>query len=92
MSIESAHLLLITHNPATATYMIELACQVGQKDCYRLNRELVSVSKHIEPTLVYKDEICLTEKIEDLSEEQIYQMACLLNYNAYDFDLKGDMK
>lgn len=72
--------------------MIELACQVGQKDSFLLNGECLSVEKHIEPALYYKDGICLAENIDNLTKESIYQIACLLNYNVYDFNMKNDIK
>lgn len=34
----------------------------------------------------------MTEDIDDLDKEAIYQIACLLNYNIYDFNLKSDIK
>jgi hypothetical protein len=50
------------------------------------------VDKHIEPTLYYKDNVCLTEDIDQLSADSVYQIACLLNYNVYDFNLKGELR
>jgi len=47
------------------------------------------VEKHIEPTLYYKDNVCITDRVERLTENSIYQMTCLLNNNVYDFALKG---
>lgn len=34
----------------------------------------------------------MTEDIDALDKETTYQIACLLNYNIYDFNIKPDLK
>jgi hypothetical protein len=34
----------------------------------------------------------LAENIDRLDKEATYQIACLLNYNVYDFNLKGEIR
>jgi hypothetical protein len=92
ISVEGAHLLLLAHNAATARYLIELACQVGQNDYFQLRGGLLSVERHIEPTLYYKDNVCFTEQIDRLTPDTLYQIACLLNYNVYDFGMKPEVR
>jgi len=43
IAIEGSHLLLLCHNAATADYLVQLACHVGQNDFYKLNGQLVSL-------------------------------------------------
>jgi len=66
MTVEGSHLLLLSHNQKTANYLIKLACQVSQSFCYDLNKEVLSVDKHIEPTLFFKENACFTENVANL--------------------------
>lgn len=34
----------------------------------------------------------MTEDIDVLDKETTYQIACLLNYSIYDFNIKADLK
>jgi len=43
ITIEGAHMLLLSQNEATTKYLIELACQVGQNDCFDLSGEAIAV-------------------------------------------------
>jgi hypothetical protein len=92
ISVEGAHLLLMTHNRHAASYLIKLACQVSQNYCYALNHQPMTAEKHIEPTLYFKENVCFTESVENLNEETLYQLACLLNGNAYDFEMRSEIK
>lgn len=47
ISVEGAHMLLLAHNAATARYLIELACQVGQNDYFELKGNTLSVERHL---------------------------------------------
>ena len=60
MANEGTHLILLTPNIQTAIYLIKMASQIGQNDWYKLGNEGISVQKHIEPALYYKDQICLS--------------------------------
>ena len=92
IAVEGSHLLLLAHNQTTATYLIKLACQVSQNYCYSLNQEPISVEKHIEPALFFKENVCFNETIEGMNEETVHQVACLLNGNVYDFQVKPEIK
>ena len=85
-------MLLLSQNEATTKYLIELACQVGQNDCFDLSGEVIVVEKHIEPALFYKDNVCLSENIDKICTEAIYQIACLMNNNVLDFNMKPEIK
>jgi hypothetical protein len=52
----------------------------------------VSVEKHIEPALYYKDSLCIQEQVTALTPDTLYQLACLLNGNIFDFGLKGELR
>jgi hypothetical protein len=67
IAVEGAHMLLLSHNKAAASYLIKLACQVSQDYCYFLDKKQVSAENHIEPTLFFKESTCLSEDIDNLS-------------------------
>lgn len=86
MAVEGAHIMLLGANPQTLTYLIQLTCQVAQHSFFSL-RGIVTAEEHIEPTLYFKENSCLNCDVDDLSEETVYQMACLLNGNVYELEM-----
>lgn len=88
LAVEGAHLLLLSHNKSTADYLVRLACQIGQNCYLPLNCSPVCPERHIEPALYLKENVCLSASLDQLSAETTYQIACLLNGNNYDFELK----
>lgn len=86
MAVEGTHLMLLGPNRQTLTYLIQLACQVGQNTFFNIS-EAITAEKHIEQTLYFKENVCLSGDVDNLSEEIIYQMSCLLNSNVYEFEM-----
>lgn len=84
MAVEGGHMLLLGANNNTLTYLIHLTCQVAQNPFFSLQQPL-SAEQHIEPTLYYKENTCFNAEIDSLSDSAVYQMACLLNGNSYEF-------